>query len=186
MCGICGIVYKDKSRSPEQAMLQRMCDTLTHRGPDDSGRLVSGQTGIAMRRLSIIDLTSGHQPISNEDNSKHIVFNGEIYNYQDLHTQLKSEGHRFRTVSDTEAIIHGYESWGNAVLSKLNGMFAFAVWDEAERRLLLARDRLGIKPLYYYEDDEKVVFASEIKAILACDGIEKDLDFDALNNFLTF
>lgn len=185
MCGICGIVYKEPGRVPDKRMLTRMCDTLTHRGPDDSGQVVSGRAGLAMRRLSIIDLTSGHQPISNEDGTRHIVFNGEIYNYQELYTQLKAEGHRFRTASDTETIVHGYESWREEVFSRLNGMFAFAIWDEREQTLILARDRIGIKPLYYYEDGEKVVFGSEIKAILACDAIDRELDYDALNNFLT-
>ncbi|MBN2417655.1 asparagine synthase (glutamine-hydrolyzing) [bacterium] len=186
MCGICGIVYKEPGRVPDESMLGRMCDTLVHRGPDDSGRLVSGRAGLAMRRLSIIDLASGHQPISNEDRTRHIVFNGEIYNYQDLSAELEAAGHRFRTASDTETILHGYESWREDVFSRLNGMFAFAVWDELEQMLILARDRIGIKPLYYYEDSEKVVFGSEIKAILACEAIDKEIDYDALNNFLTF
>jgi len=186
MCGICGVVYKDPARGIDPGMLTDMCNSLEHRGPDDSGQIITGQAGLAMRRLSIIDLASGHQPISNEDQTRHIVFNGEIYNYKELIPELANSGHNFVTDSDTEVIIHGHEAWGDEVCTKLNGMFGFAIWNQVDRSLFLARDRLGIKPVYYYEDEEKLVFASEIKAILKCHNIDRTLDYDALNNFLTF
>lgn len=186
MCGICGIVYKDSQRRPDTAMLERMNATITHRGPDEDGSIVRGQAGLAMRRLSIIDLSTGRQPIANEDESVHIVFNGEIYNFASVKSDLEGLGHRFKTKADTEVILHGAEAWDRDVAKRLNGMFAFAVWDEKTRRLLLGRDRLGIKPLYVYEDGEKLVFGSEIKAILEADDLSLSLDYEALNNFLTF
>ncbi|MCK5146649.1 asparagine synthase (glutamine-hydrolyzing) [bacterium] len=186
MCGICGIIYKDPQRRPDAAMLERMNATITHRGPDEDGLIVTGQAGLAMRRLSIIDLSTGQQPIANEDNTVHIVFNGEIYNFATVKSDLEGLGHHFKTKADTEVILHGAEAWGRDVAKRLNGMFAFAVWDAGTRRLLLGRDRLGIKPLYVYEDDEKLVFGSEIKAILEADDLSLSLDIEALNNFLTF
>lgn len=186
MCGICGILYLNPERKPERALLKRMCDTIVHRGPDDEGQAVLGRAGLGMRRLSIIDLDTGQQPISNENASVTIVYNGEIYNYRELRSELEALDHRFRTASDTESVLHGYEAWGEGVCERLNGMFGFAVWDEPRQKLLLGRDRLGIKPLYYYTDDEKVVFGSELKAILACPGIKKEIDLEALNNYLTF
>ncbi len=185
MCGICGLVYQDPSRSPDSGMLERMNATLVHRGPDDGGQIIRGKAGLAMRRLSIIDLSTGHQPISDESDRRHIVFNGEIYNFKGLQRELQQLGHRFSTQSDTEVILHGFEEWGTDICRRLNGMFAFAIYDENDQSLFLARDRLGIKPLYYYRDQEKLVFASEIKAILKCDRIDKTIDYDALNNFLT-
>lgn len=186
MCGICGILYWDEKRKPEISRLKRMCDTLVHRGPDDEGQIVLGSVGLGMRRLSIIDLCTGHQPLSNEDGTVWIVFNGEIYNYREMRADLEKMGHQFRTASDTESIVHGYETWGQGVCEKLNGMFGFAIWDRRGKKLLLARDRLGIKPLYYYQDKEKLVFGSEIKAILQYPGISKSVDPTALNNYLTF
>jgi asparagine synthase (glutamine-hydrolysing) len=186
MCGICGILYKDAERRVDASTLRQMCDTMVHRGPDDEGHIVLNHVGLGMRRLAIIDLSTGHQPLTNEEKTVWIVFNGEIYNYRELRTQLEKAGHRFKTSSDTESIVHGYESWGKAVCEKLNGMFGFAIWDENERMLMLARDRLGIKPLYYYQDDEKLVFGSEIKAILQCHGIRRRVDLSALDNYLTF
>ncbi len=185
MCGICGIVYKDK-RQPEMGDLRRMCDTLRHRGPDAEGQKILGPAGLGMRRLSIIDLVTGDQPLSNEDTTVWIVFNGEIYNFQEIRGELEQKGHRFATKSDTESIVHGYEEWGELVCQRLNGMFGFAIWDSGKKRLVLARDRLGIKPVYYYEDDEKLVFGSEIKAILQCPDVHRNLDINALNNYLTF
>ena len=167
-------------------MLTRMNATIFHRGPDEDGLIIRGSAGLAMRRLSIIDLSTGRQPIGNEDDTRHIVFNGEIYNFAGIRSELEGLGHRFRTKADTEAILHGSEQWDRAIAQRLNGMFAFAVWDEKSRRLLLGRDRLGIKPLYVYEDSEKLVFASEIKAILEADGLSLSLDLEALNQFLTF
>ena len=187
MCGICGILYKDWQKEVKESTLKKMCDTLVHRGPDDEGWEVFGPIGLGMRRLSIIDLNTGHQPLSNEDGTVWIVFNGEIYNYRELRIELEKLGHRFKTTSDTESVIHGYEVWGEGVLEKLNGMFGFAIWDGRKRKLLLARDRLGIKPLYYYDDDdEKLVFGSEIKAIIKCPGVRRIIDITALNNYLTF
>ncbi len=186
MCGICGVLYKDNQRRVESAVLKRMCDTIVHRGPDDEGYKVLGPAGLGMRRLSIIDLTTGHQPLSNEDQTVWIVLNGEIYNYKELRTDLEKLNHKFKTASDTESIVHGYEKWGEEVCRRLNGMFGFAIWDDRNKKLVLARDRLGIKPLYYYHDEEKIVFGSEIKAILQCSGIRKEIDPVALNNYLTF
>ena len=186
MCGICGILYKDGKRKPEESVLKRMSDTMVHRGPDDEGQVVLGHVGLAMRRLSIIDLSTGRQPMANEDETVWVVYNGEIYNFRELRIDLEKSGHRFRTMSDTEAIVHGYEIWGEAVCERLNGMFGFALWDGRKKKLILARDRLGIKPLYYYEDEEKLVFGSEIKAILRCPDIRKDVDPIAMNNYLTF
>ena len=186
MCGICGIFYKNTDRRPDIQILKRMCDSMVHRGPDDEGQVVRGSAGLGMRRLSIIDLSTGHQPISNEDDSLWIVFNGEIYNFPSLRKELESCGHRFKTDTDTETILHGYEEWGESVCHRLNGMFGFAIWDLKKKSIFLARDRIGIKPLYYYEDREKWVFGSEIKAILQCSDILKTIDPQALNNFLTF
>jgi len=163
-----------------------MCDTITHRGPDDEGQVTLGQAGLGMRRLSIIDLSTGHQPITNENKNLWIVFNGEIYNYQLLRQELENYGHRFQTHSDTETILHGYEEWGEEICQRLNGMFAFAIYDKEKRSLFLGRDRLGIKPLYYYQDDQKLVFGSELKAILKCPELNCSIDPVALNNYLTF
>src|ERR1700691_1749162 len=152
-----------------------MADAIHHRGPDDEGYYTSGPVGLGFRRLSIIDLSLGHQPISNEDGTVWIVFNGEIYNYRELRTFLVSKGHVFKTQSDTEVIVHLYEELGPRCVEKLRGMFAFALWDENSQQLLLARDRVGIKPLYYSLSHEAVVFASEIKALLADPAISRNL-----------
>ncbi|MGC8657696.1 MAG: asparagine synthase (glutamine-hydrolyzing) [Desulfomonilaceae bacterium] len=167
MCGICGTFSVCDHAPVPLGLLQDMNRALTHRGPDDEGYYVDGPVGLAMRRLSIIDLESGHQPLTNEDSSIWIVFNGEIYNFQELRADLVKKGHVFRTSSDTEAIVHLYEEVGNDCVSKLNGMFAFAIWDSRARTMLLARDRLGIKPLFYCFDVRgNFFFASEIKALL--------------------
>ena len=139
-----------------------------------------------MRRLSIIDLDGGHQPIANEDETCWIVYNGELYNFLDLHPQLEAKGHRFRTNSDTEVILHAYEEWGTDCLQHFNGMFAWAIWDSQEKLLFLARDRIGEKPLYYYRDEERLIFASEIKAILADTTVPRQLNLRGLANFLAF
>ena len=167
-------------------MLKSMCDTIVYRGPDDEGQVVMGPAGLGMRRLSIIDLSTGHQPISNEDQTKWIVFNGEIYNFHGLRRELEALGHKFQTHTDTETILHGYEAWGSAICKRLNGMFAFAIWDNSEQTLFLGRDRIGIKPMYYYEDSEKWLFGSEIKTILRHPNVRKEIDPAALNNYLTF
>lgn len=165
MCGIAGIV--SDSGGVDQATIHEMCEQIVHRGPDDEGIFVKAGVGLGMRRLSIIDLAGGHQPLFNEDGSIGIVFNGEIYNFPDLRPQLESQGHVFRTHSDTEVIIHLYEQYGAACVDKLRGMFAFAIYDARKQRLLLARDRLGKKPLHYALVNGRLLFASEIKSILA-------------------
>lgn len=163
-----------------------MCDAITHRGPDAEGLFVDGPVGLGSRRLSIIDLVSGDQPIFNEDRSIAIVFNGEIYNYPSLRRELEAAGHRFYTNSDTETIVHGYEQWGVEIVDRLNGMFALALWDSTRCRLFIARDRTGIKPLYYTRTADGLVFGSEIKAILAHPGIQRRIDLTALDAYLSF
>src|SRR5580692_8157100 len=153
MCGICGILNFDRNRAAEQSTLGEMNRRIVHRGPDDAGFYLSGNIGIAMRRLSIIDVQSGHQPVMNEDNSVFIVFNGEVYNHQELRQRLENLGHRYRSHSDTETIVHLYEEYGQDCVSHLRGMFAFAIWDSRNRTLFVARDRLGIKPLYFLRTD---------------------------------
>ena len=148
MCGICGIFYTDRMRRVERETLADMNRQIVHRGPDDDGFLVEGNVGLAMRRLSIIDIRTGHQPISNENETVWIVYNGELYNHQDLRKDLEARGHRYRTKSDTETIVHLYEEYGRDCVKYLRGMFAFAIWDRRNRQLFIARDRLGIKPLY--------------------------------------
>jgi len=185
MCGICGIFLLDPEAEVDRAALERMNRTMVHRGPDDEGYHVSGAVGLAMRRLSIIDLEGGHQPITNEDQSLWIVFNGEIYNYPELRSELLSKGHRFRTRSDTEVILHLYEEIGEDCVTRLNGMFGFALWDGKQRRVFLARDRLGIKPLFYsYEEGRRLVFGSEIKSLLAA-GISREPDYQGLYDYLS-
>lgn len=186
MCGICGIVQRQEAFTLRRDTLQRMNDVITHRGPDDEGFFMAPTVGLAMRRLSIIDLNTGHQPIHNEDKTLHIVFNGEIYNYQELRQGLEDAGHRFYTKSDTEAIIHGYEEYGPDVVQHLRGMFAFAIWDANTETLFLARDRPGIKPMHYYLDQEKFLFGSEIKSILQCERVPREVNLAALDRFLTF
>jgi asparagine synthase (glutamine-hydrolysing) len=166
VCGIAGIVASDRLQPDDRARLPYMRDALAHRGPDDAGAYEDAHAALGHRRLSIVDLSTGQQPLSNEDGSIWVVFNGEIYNHADLRAQLEAHGHRFRTRSDTEAIVHAYEAWGDACVDRFRGMFAFAVWDAPRRRLLLARDRLGIKPLYWAIARERLLFGSEIKAIL--------------------
>ncbi len=185
MCGISGIVYHDRHRPVILDDLKRMCNTLVHRGPDDEGYFVDQNVGLGMRRLNVIDLATGHQPISNEDGRLWIVFNGEIYNYPELRKELEEKGHRFSTNTDTETIVHAYEEYGEDCVKKLNGMFAFAIWDRHDQRLVLARDRLGIKPLYYFLDDCCLVFGSELKALLEYREIPRTIDYKALDSFLT-
>jgi asparagine synthase (glutamine-hydrolysing) len=166
MCGIAGIVAVDRLHPDERTRLVAMRDVITHRGPDDAGIFLDEQAGLAHRRLSIVDLAAGHQPLANEDESIWIVFNGEIYNHAAIRPTLEAHGHRYRTRSDTETIVHAYEQWGDACVERLRGMFAFAIWDTRRRRLLLARDRMGIKPLYWTITKNRLIFGSEIKAIL--------------------
>lgn len=186
MCGIAGILLPHRQKRVSRDSIVQMCNSMSHRGPDDEGVYLNGPLGIGHRRLSIIDLAGGHQPMSNEDGSIWISFNGEIYNYQELQHRLRPN-HWFSTQSDTETIIHLYEDKGEAVAHDLNGMFAFALWDSKQEKLMLARDRLGIKPLYYSIcPDGTLVFASEIKAILSTGMIQATIDYPALAEHFTF
>jgi asparagine synthase (glutamine-hydrolysing) len=176
MCGIAGIIGSDPSYLADPADIHRMCQTIVHRGPDDEGIYTRGRAGLGMRRLSIIDLSSGHQPIYNEDRSVWAVFNGEIYNFQELRRGLETRGHHFYTKTDTEVIVHLYEDYGADCVQKLRGMFAIALWDERQQRLLLARDRFGKKPLHYALSRGRLLFGSEIKALLAAAPELTDID----------
>ena len=185
MCGICGIVISETDRRVDESILQKMTQAITHRGPDDDGFYLGGQVGLGMRRLSIIDLVTGDQPVSNEDGSIWIVFNGEIYNYKDLSAEFTSKGHKFATQCDTETIVHAYEEYGVNCPAYFNGMFAFALWDQSNKRLLLARDHIGIKPLYYWLGEGSLIFGSELKSIILHPSVQREVDLDALDQFLT-
>jgi asparagine synthase (glutamine-hydrolysing) len=185
MCGICGI-YGFSGLGPDaEETTKKMCSVMVHRGPDDEGYYFDHKVALGMRRLSIIDLVTGHQPISNEDKSVWVVYNGEIYNFPELRDQLLQKGHRFATKSDTEVIVHLYEEEGEDFVLRLNGMFAIALWDLKSNTLILARDRMGIKPLHYWQTDNTLVFSSEIKSILQA-GYPRELDFDGMSRFFTF
>jgi asparagine synthase (glutamine-hydrolysing) len=186
MCGIAGILYAAADRAVAPPLLKAMGDAIAHRGPDAEGFWSEPGVGLAHRRLSIIDLAGGDQPIGNEDGSVQIIYNGEIYNYQELRAGLVARGHRFRTHSDTEVVVHLYEEEGEDLVRRLRGMFAFALWDGRRRQLLLARDRLGIKPLYFYRDADKLLFASEPKALLTHPGVPREVDAAALEDYLAF
>ena len=179
MCGIVGFVG---ARADMDEILQAMMDRIVHRGPDGEGRFVDGQVALGHRRLSIIDLEGGKQPMFNEDGSLVVVFNGEVYNFQELREQLLAAGHTFATRSDTEVLLHGYEEWGKELLDRLRGMFTFALWDSRAKTLLLARDHFGIKPLYYYQNPETgtLMFGSEIKSFLAHPEFQKELNRDQI------
>lgn len=184
MCGINGIFYFDPARFVRAADIDAMRHVARHRGPDDVGLYLDGCVGLGFNRLSIIDLSGGHQPMSNEDGTVWIVFNGEIYNFQSLHEDLIARGHQFRTKSDTETIIHAWEEYGEECVTKLRGMFAFAIWDSRRQILFGARDRLGIKPFYYYYDQHTFAFGSELKSLLELPGIPRDLNTEALGEYL--
>jgi asparagine synthase (glutamine-hydrolysing) len=186
MCGICGKLNFDRAAKVDPDLLGRMLGAIHHRGPDDEGTYFSGPVALGFRRLSIIDLSSGHQPLSNEDGSVWVVFNGEIYNYRELRTGLRDRGHVFKTQTDTEVLVHLYEEYGENLMQELRGMFAFALWDDRQKRLLLARDRVGIKPLYYCLTDNSVLFSSEIKAILTDPEVRRDINFNVIDRFLSF
>jgi asparagine synthase (glutamine-hydrolysing) len=186
MCGICGKFMFHSESTVSLALIHDMADAIRHRGPDDEGFYISGQIGLGFRRLSIIDLAGGHQPLSNEDGTVWVVFNGEIYNYQTLRLDLIAKGHAFKTKSDTEVIVHLYEEYGTDCVQKLRGMFAFAIWDGVRRALFLARDRVGIKPLYYYVAKTFLAFGSELKAILADPSIPREVDRGLVDRFLTY
>ena len=190
MCGIAGFAdvspFTTSRQDSDFALAHRMCEVIRHRGPDDEGLHVESGVGLGMRRLSIIDLSTGHQPIHNEDETVWVVFNGEIYNYRELRAALESRGHRFYTSSDTETIVHAYEEWGEACFAKLRGMFGIALWDRRERMLLLARDRAGIKPLHYTQHRDRLYFGSELKSLLAAGAVDGDIDFAAMDHYLSF
>lgn len=185
MCGICG-VFDRSGRPIDPTLPGRMRASIGHRGPDGQGEFVDEEIGLGHLRLSIIDLAGGSQPMPNEDGRLHVVFNGEIYNYVELKHSLEAAGHRFRTHSDTEVIVHAFEEWGTSCVSRFNGMFAFAIWDRVDRVLFAARDQLGIKPFYFSSVGEKFVFASEIKALLQVPGLTARLDTAALSDLFTY
>jgi asparagine synthase (glutamine-hydrolysing) len=186
MCGITGIMHFGDGSGVPPDILRQMCAAMVHRGPDDEGIYTDGPVGIAMRRLSIVDLATGQQPLSNEHGTVWVVFNGEIYNHSALRKTLESRGHQYRTHSDTETIVHLYEEYGSDCVRHLRGMFAFAIWDARRRCLFIARDRLGIKPLYYELTPQRIVFGSEIKVIFACPGTSSQLERAVLPEYLAF
>jgi asparagine synthase (glutamine-hydrolysing) len=190
MCGIAGFIDSPVavplSREDATSRLRQMCDVIRHRGPDDEGIRVESGVALGMRRLSIIDVAGGHQPIGNEDGTVWIVFNGEIYNFRELRKELQEAGHRFTTSTDTEAIVHAYEEWGADAIRRLRGMFGLAIWDSNNRRLVLARDRVGIKPLYYAVAGGRLRFASELKSLLCDPAVPAEIDVDALDHYLSF
>jgi asparagine synthase (glutamine-hydrolysing) len=186
VCGICGKLNFDRQGKVSPELLRAMADSISHRGPDDEGYLISGAVGLGFRRLSIIDLNTGHQPLSNEDETVWVVFNGEIYNYRELRESLQQKGHVFKTQTDTEVIIHLYEEFGVDCVAQLRGMFAFAIWDSAQENLFIARDRLGIKPLYYWQSEKCVIFGSELKAILVDPEVRREVAPEMIDRFLTF
>lgn len=185
MCGIAGVINYYEKRNVSKRLLQNMVSTLEHRGPDDAGYYLKGPAGLGMRRLSVIDVEHGSQPISNENNTVWVVFNGEIYNYKELRHDLEQRKHTFKTQADTEVLVHLYEEMGREMVTKLNGMFAFALWDTQNRTLLLARDRVGIKPLYYYIGRDQLIFGSELKALLKDRNVPRDLNMQAVHSYLS-
>jgi asparagine synthase (glutamine-hydrolysing) len=186
MCGIAGIIYLDKGNIVDVSTIRNMTNSIYHRGPDDEGFYINHNVGLGFRRLSIIDLNTGHQPLSNIDNTIHIIFNGEIYNYKEQREILKNKGYVFKTSTDTEVIVNLYAEYGVNCLQYLRGMFSFAIWDNNKKQLFCARDRFGIKPFYYYIDNEKFVFASEIKAILKAGRIDKTISNEALDSYFAY
>jgi len=186
MCGICGIINFD-GKPVDKELIEVMCSTMVHRGPDDAGAYVDGYVSLGHKRLSVIDLSkAGHQPMSNEDRTVWITYNGELYNFQTLRSLLIAHGHKFKSKTDTEVIIHAYEEWGIDCLDKFNGMFAFAIWDDRNKLFLLARDHFGVKPLYYIYEGKFFAFASEIKALLLLPAVPREVDIEALHQYLTF
>src|SRR5256712_2406838 len=184
MCGIAGLLrLGEKPVSKDE--VQSMCDAMVHRGPNDAGYYAASEVVLGMRRLSIIDLETGHQPVHNEDQSVWVVFNGEIYNFKHLRADLELQGHRFYTDTDTEVIVHLYEQYGEACVEKMRGMFAFAVWDANRKKLLLARDRLGIKPLFYSVTGGRLAFGSELKVLLQLPEIGRQLSWAAVSHLFS-
>src|SRR3954469_7615074 len=185
MCGIAGIVSSERLDEDAPAQARRRRDIITRRGPDEAGIHCDPHAALAHRRLSIVDLGTGQQPLSNEDGSVWIVFNGEIYNHKEIRRELEARGHHYRTKSDTESIVHAYEEWGEDCVQRFRGMFAFAIWDAPKRRLLLVRDRLGIKPLYWSRTHDVLLFASEIKSILASGLVQAEANRDVMPEVLS-
>src|SRR6266702_2130168 len=191
MCGIAGFIdlwdtSTPRAREDRAGMLQNMCEVIRYRGPDDSGSMLKDGVALGMRRLSIIELAGGHQPISGEDGSATVVFNGEIYNFRELQTELEAHGHKFQTRSDTEAIVHAYEQYGAGCVDHLRGMFAFAIWDERDQKLFIARDRAGEKPLYYtVTPTGTLVFGSELKCLLEHSGVNRETSAESLDAYLS-
>src|SRR5260221_619345 len=186
MCGIAGFVNSGLGAEEAGMLLRDMTDIIRHRGPDDDGHWLGDNAGLGMRRLSIIDVQGGQQPITNEDGSVMVVFNGEIYNYQQLRRELEAAGHQFATNSDTETIVHAYEEDGLDFVHRLHGMFAIALWDRLRRRLVLTRDRFGKKPVHYAFDGRRLIFGSEIKSLLLMPGIQRELDPVAVSQYFTY
>src|SRR5882762_9219337 len=186
MCGICGQLNFVRNEPVEPDTIRRMTESIRHRGPDDEGYFFDGPVGLGFRRLSIIDLAGGHQPMSDAEETVWVILNGEIYNFKELRAELEKRGHRFRTNSDTEVIIHGYKEWGAEVLKHLNGMFGLAIWDVKKKRLIVARDAMGIKLIYYRIANGQVIFGSEIRPILVAEDSQPGVDPVALNLFLRF
>src|SRR6202008_4014458 len=186
MCGICG-QFNFRNQAPVRRVdLEAMTRSMVHRGPDDEGYFTAGPLGFGFRRLSIIDLAGGHQPMSDQEESVWVIFNGEIYNFPELKRELQSLGYVFRTNSDTEVIIHGYRQWGDEVLNRLNGMFGLAIWDARQKRLVLARDAFGIKLLYYRIEGDRLYFGSEMRAVRATMSNDVEIDATSLNLFLRY
>src|SRR4029077_14812067 len=186
MCAIAGILEFGRDTRASAAALREMCRVISHRGPEDDGFYTAGAVGMGMRRLRIVDVAGGHRPISNEDGTLWVVFNGEIYNHLALRETLIARGHRYNTHSDTETVIHLYEEHGADCVEHLRGMFAFAIWNRKTKTLFIARDRLGIKPLYYQLTSERLLFGSEIKAVLAHGGIRPEFNRSVLPEYLAF
>jgi len=186
MCGICGYVHFDRSKRASERIVREMASTLVHRGPDDEGFLIKDNVGLGHRRLSIIDLATGHQPMTSDDGSVAAVYNGEIYNFRELKQELIAKGRPFRTHSDTEVLIRAYEEYGDGCLDMFEGMFAFALWDARKERLFLARDRFGKKPLYYAVFDNQFIFGSELKAVLKHPSARREIDFGAVSKYLAY
>ncbi len=186
MCGIAGLAYTDNCRSVDPGLIETMCTAIHHRGPDDWGMWCDGPIAIGMKRLQIIDLVGGHQPMVNSGGNLHIVFNGEIYNYRELRRELQAKGYQFTSSSDTETILYAYEEYGQDCVKHLRGMFAFAIWDACKRQLFLARDRFGKKPLHYFFDRDKLIFGSEIKSILKHPELKPQVHRPAVAQYLGY
>jgi asparagine synthase (glutamine-hydrolysing) len=186
MCGICGKLNFNRQKPVDQVLIRQMMDMIQHRGPDGSGEFLSGPIGLGHRRLTIIDLNTGSQPMSNEDGTVWVVYNGEIYNFHELRRELEGRGHQFKSTTDTEVIVHLYEELGDQCVTRLRGMFAFALWDERQQRLLLARDRVGVKPLYYANTGKSLLFSSEMKSLLVDPDINRRVNPNAIDRFLTY